>query len=398
MESFFTRFKNPLVLIAIVLVQVIALAVQIPARTPGTLPGAEPDPHRVTLLRRWITATVTPVEELLHGSSTYLRAAWNDYIDLRNTRTRNKDLQQQIEQLRIEEASFAEDAAQGRRLQQLLAFKEQYITATVAAQVIGTSGSDRSRVLYLDKGWQDGLRPDQAVMTPDGVIGKLRDVFPHTSQVLLLSDASSGAGVVFLPSRLRGILHGSATGQIEVDNLTADERIKPGDKLVTSGGDMVYPRGLPVGVVMSIGPDPGHQPYVSIKIKPWADLQRLEEVLIITGISDKMTQQQQADVAIANAQAQSDDEAAQRAADLLAQRLPSLHDDGANGASGATGSTGDAAAQTNLQPVPKPKPALHPDKYSPDATPPATDLQPGAPAPGSTTSGTPPGALEGPSN
>ena len=73
------------------------------------------------------------------------------------------------------------------RLQALLSFQQHYIASTVAAQVIGTSGSELSRLLYIDKGSLDGLKPDQPVITPDGIVGKLRDVFPHTSQVLEIS-------------------------------------------------------------------------------------------------------------------------------------------------------------------------------------------------------------------
>ena len=159
------------------------------------------------------------------------------------------------------------------------------MTSTVAAQVIGTSGSERSHVLYLDKGSEDGLKPEQAVITPDGVVGKIRDVFPHTSQLLLISDSSSGAGVILATTRIRGIVKGTATGRVEIDNLTADSRIKVGEPVVTSGGDLVFPRGLPVGVIESIAPDPLHQPYTAIRIKPAANLNRLEEVLVITGTS-----------------------------------------------------------------------------------------------------------------
>ncbi len=103
----------------------------------------------------------------------------------------------QIARLRLEHAALAEDAIQGHRLQALLDFQQHYVATTVAAQVIGTSGSELSRVvIYIDKGAKDGLKPDQAVITPDGIVGKLRDVFPHTSQVLLINDQTSGAGVL----------------------------------------------------------------------------------------------------------------------------------------------------------------------------------------------------------
>ena len=234
--------------------------------------------------------------------------------------------------LREEEASFAEDAAQGRRLQKLLEFKEQYVTSTVAAQVIGTSGSERSHVLYLDKGSEDGLKPEMAVITPDGVVGKIRDVFPHTSQLLLISDPSSGAGVILATTRIRGIVKGTAAGRVEIDNLTADSRIKVGEPVVTSGGDLVFPRGLPVGTIESIAPDPLHQPYTAIVIKTAANLSQLEEVLVITGTSSELPPTAAQDAAAAEATA----EANQRAADLIAEKLPSLHPDG-DPAAGAVG-------------------------------------------------------------
>ena len=234
--------------------------------------------------------------------------------------------------LREEQAEFAEDAAQGRRLQALLEFKRQYVTSTVAAQVIGTSGSERSHLVYIDKGSADGLKAEMPVITPDGVVGKIRDVYPHSAQLLLINDASSGAGVILAQTRVRGIVRGTDTGQVQINNLTADSRIKPGEQVVTSGGDMVFPRGLPVGEIVSIEPDPAHQPYSLIVIKPAANLGRLEEVLVITGTSSAMPAVAEQDAAAAEGTAAATDaaraEANQKAADLIAEKLPSLHSDG----------------------------------------------------------------------
>ncbi len=274
MDSFFYRFRNPLVLIAIVLMQVIALAMQVQrpskdADVPASAramedAGSAPDGKHVSLLRRWMVTAVTPLETAVHGSSVKVRGAWGNYVNLVHTRQQDAQLKSEVARLREEEASFAEDAAQGRRLQTLLGFKESYVTSTVAAQVIGTSGSERSHVLYIDKGSEDGIKPEMAVITPDGVVGKIRDVFPRTSQLLLISDSSSGAGVILATTRIRGIVKGTATGRVEIDNLTADSRIKVVEMEVTSGGDLGFPRGLPVGTNESIAPDPLHQPYTAI--------------------------------------------------------------------------------------------------------------------------------------
>src|ERR1700676_4794009 len=88
--------------------------------------------------------------------------------------------------MRLQQVRLADDAAQARRLQTLLSFKEQFISHTVAAQVIGSSGSDHSRIIYIDKGERAGIRRDMAVMTSDGIVGKVLLVYPSVSQVLLL--------------------------------------------------------------------------------------------------------------------------------------------------------------------------------------------------------------------
>jgi rod shape-determining protein MreC len=385
MESFVTRFKNVLVLVAILLAQTIGLAVQV--RRPVE-PGA-PDGSSVTLIRYWAVATVTPFERFFHGVGYYLRHGWSNYIDLRNTRQQNHDLQEQIARLRLEQAALSEDAIQGHRLQALLDFQQHYVSNTVPAQVIGTSGSDLSRVLYIDKGSKDGLKPDQAVITPDGIIGKLRDVFAHTSQVLLINDQTSGAGVVFATTRIRAILRGSTTGQIIINNLTPDSRIKPGEQVLTSGGDQVYPRGLPVGTIESIKVDPDHQPYTLIQLRPAANLNQLEEVLVITGTQAALPAEAQHDLAVGATTAQAQqatakqladqqaaEAAAKSAAQIVADRLPSLHDPDAND---DTSSTPGAAAATPGRAVPKPLPTVHADRYTPGSTPPAADLKPGAP-------------------
>ncbi len=364
MESFFSRYKSALVLAAVLLAQGIGLATQMrrtdyPSRADG---------HHVRAVRAGNAFALTPIETLLRRMGSGIRGTWSDYVDLRHVRQHDRDLQYQIDQLRLREASLAEDARQGQRLQQLLAFKQQYVGKTIAAQVVGTGGGDQSRLLTLDKGASDGLQPDMAVITPDGVIGKIRDVFEHSAQVLLLNDPSSGAGVVLTTTRSRGILRGTASGTLQISNLMPDERIKPGESVITSGGDRIFPRGLSVGTVVAVKPDPDHQPYAAISIKPAANLDRLEEVLVVTDASEQL--------ATAIASGQQVDEAGKKASEVVAGRLPSLHDPAPGGQPG----DGAPAANPALPPgtaMPKPPPALHTDKYSPGSIPPAADLQPG---------------------
>lgn len=386
MDTFLGRFKNPMVLLAVVLLQTLWLATQVqhPLR-PGLGFSNGEDAHKVTLLRSWAMAVAGPIEGVTHGAGLGLRSAWTNYVDLRGARAQNTSLRQEVARLRLEQAAFAQDAAEGRRLQTLLAFKQHYVTSTVAAQVIGTSGSDRSHVFWIDKGTADGLRPEQAVITPDGVVGKLRDVMPHTAQLLLIDDPNSGAGVILQSTRMRGIVRGTAAGEVVINNLTPDDRVKPGEQVITSGGDEVFPRGLPVGSIAFIEPDPRHQPYTLIHIKPAANLRQLEEVLVITGTDAMLPAVAQSDATQAEATA----EANQRAADLVAARLPGLRDNASDatgtgvpaptGTEAAKAAAGQSSGPVPNSGMPRIKPPAHADRYSPGSTPSAEDLTPGAP-------------------
>jgi len=371
MESFFSRYKNALVLIAILLAQTIALATQINRAADSS----QPDGPKVRLLRLWAIALISPFERISNATGRGIRDSWTNYIYLRNVRQQNLDLQKQVDRLRLQQAALAQGALEGQRLRTLLEFHQNYAASTVAAQIIGSSGTDQSRLLILNKGSQDGLKPDMAVITPTGIVGKLRDVFPGTSQLLLISDPTAGAGVIFSSTRIHAILRGSPVGRIQINNLTPDSRIKQGETVLTSGGDGVFPRGLPVGTIESIVLDPAHQPYTLITVRPAVDLNQLDEVLVVTGTAAlealSLTQQQQ-DLAA---------DPLAHAADVSAERLPSIHDDKApaNPADGTDPATPPPDNSTQL--VPKPKPVVHPDRYSPGSAPAASDLTPGAPKP-----------------
>jgi rod shape-determining protein MreC len=368
-----SRYKNILFLVAVLVVQIIGLAAQV--RRPNPNGGDGP---AVRLIRLWALSLISPPEKALHGTGTGLRGMWSNYLDLRHVRQQNQELRDRVSRLQLEQAGLLEDARQGQRLQALLGFKEHYIYSTVPAQVIGTSGTDQSRILTIDKGFKDGLKPDNAVITPDGIVGKLRDVFGHTSQVLVISDQTSGAGVLLESTRLRGVLRGNALGQPQIINMLPDERVKPGERVITSGGDQIYPRGLPVGVVDRVVPDTSNPPYIDIIIKPAANLGHLEELLVITEASDRMPPTAQQDLA----QSAAEGAAAankQRASDILAERLPGLSDPNALADPGPDQKPGQKppTPATTVPPPLHPPPAVHPDHYSPDATPPANALTPG---------------------
>lgn len=356
MESFLSRYRNPLVLLAIVLVQLLGLAVQV--RRPNT----GQDGQQTRLIRYWVVTAFSPFERAFLSVGHGVSHTWHNYADLRHVRQQNQELQSELNRMRLEQSSLAVDAREGLRLQKLFGFQQQYIAKTVAAHIIGTSGTDLSRVLVIDKGSKDGLKTDMPVITPDGVVGKVRDVFGDTAQVLEINDQTSGLGIVLTQTRLRGILRGNSAGQTEIIDILPDERIQTGEPVVTSGGDSVYPSGLPVGTVERVVNDPEHNPYVAVLVRPAVNLSRLDEVLVITQTQNTMPAAMQQDIATSE----------QKAADILAQRLPSVPPPATVGPDGQP-------INANSPPPPvRPPSSLHPDQFTPDATPPASSLTPGA--------------------
>ena len=216
---------------------------------------------------------------------------WHNYLYLRGVRQENRDLKAHDRTAAPGAGAVARGRRAGPRLQLLLGFKEQFISQTLAAQVIGSSGSEQSRTIYIDKGARDGIKPDMAVITADGVVGKVLRVFggkpgeASTSQVLLIDDQSSGVGAILEKSRLQGILRGTPSGEVMLEKVMADETVQPGDKVLTSGGDRIFPKGLPVGTVVAVAKGP--ESFLNIRIKPLADLSKLEEVLVITKNEEK---------------------------------------------------------------------------------------------------------------
>lgn len=387
MESFFTRYRNLIVLLAVLMVQIIGLAVQVRRTGDGRSTYNVQDPGGVRLIRLWAEGLVAPPEKAISYTTSGVAALWQNYIDLRHVRAQNAQLQEQLDRLRLAQASLLEDARQGQRLQALLDFQRRYIYTTVAAQAIGSSGSLQSRVFYLDKGSNGGLKPDMAVITADGIVGKVRDVFPGTAQVLMINDQTSGAGVILETTRIRGILTGNAAGQLEIVGILSDERIKPGEKVLTAGGDMVFPRGLPVGVVDKVVRDPDRDAFIDVMVKPAAHLERLDEVLVITDMQPRLSPRDQQDLATSEAVKGEEAQAIRdqlKASEIMAEHLPGLIDPG------LPPDQQPLLDDSNPTPVAHPPKAIRPDRFTPGATPNTTPGMAGgaesqtAPAPSST--------------
>jgi rod shape-determining protein MreC len=311
MDNIITRYRNVSILVAVLMLQVLGLAVQVKRDSPE---GSE------RLLRVWVHSAITPIQKGFLGSGRWVRGLWSSYIDLRGVREENQRLQAELDRLRIERVRLQEGSAQAERIQALLGFREQFINQTIAAQVIGSSGSETSRLIVINKGSDHGVHADMAVISPDGIVGKVVKAYGASADVLLISDQSSGVGAMLESSRLHGILKGTPSGELRLQYIMSDETVKEGDRVIASGGDRIFPKGFPIGTVTKVGK--GLDLFQVVQVKPAANLRQLEEVLVVSDVEYRAPELKA-------------EEQQPRAADIRAQRLPTFKKKEAAAESGA---------------------------------------------------------------
>jgi rod shape-determining protein MreC len=270
MQAFVGRHRAFFVLVAVLLAQLLLLSVQITRS------------QNMRLIQLWAVAAFNPFERSLHWVASSARGTWRNYAGLWHAQQENKTLRQELlsEQTRLQQLS--EQAAETDSLRALLDLKKSVPFETVAAEVIAASPGERSNAVFIDKGTNAGLRPDLAVITPAGVVGKIIAVFPRTSQVLLITDPSSGVGCMLEESRIQGVLKGTGQSLPDLHYILNEHPVRVGEKVLTSGLDQIYPRGLVVGTVVETRTA---NIYRSISVKPAAPLDHLESVLVVSKAS-----------------------------------------------------------------------------------------------------------------
>ncbi len=259
--------QRPLILLAtVVLAQVLLLAVQIKRGD-------------VRLIRSWAVWVLTPFQRAGVSAIDGIGGAWNSYVSLRSTRQENEKLRKELADLKLRTAHLESRAAEADRLGGLLAFREANAEVPmVVARVIGAGASESSRTLYIDRGESDGIHKNMAVITPEGVAGKVLEAFSKSSLILLITDKDSGAGALLANSRTFGVVRGTGEPTVELRNVINDQDVAIGETVLTSGLDQIFPKDLPLGTVASV--EKGN-PFKLIRVKPAARLDRLEEVLVL---------------------------------------------------------------------------------------------------------------------
>ena len=230
-----------------------------------------------------VAAVTTPVQAGLAKAHRAAVAVWETYLDWKNVRAENRRLRAENQRLRVEALRVSETDDENRRLRRLLALQERLPLATVSGEVIAREWGGWIRALTVNRGRGDNIARLAAVISPDGLIGRIVEVRPGASIIQVLTDPTSTVGAHVVRTRTPGIVEGDPRSRLRFKYMArAGAAIQVGDVLVTSGQGGLFPRGIPIGRVQAID-DRGSALFHYAVLTPAVDFARVDEVLLITG-------------------------------------------------------------------------------------------------------------------
>ncbi|WP_051184534.1 rod shape-determining protein MreC [Desulfatiglans anilini] len=231
-------------------------------------------------LERLFVELTAPLQNLFTRTVQATKDFWLDYFYLVDVRQENERFKAEIQSLRMENQRYREMAAGYERLQNLLQFRRTIAHPVLAARVIGRDPSGWFKSIIIDKGAKDGLTASMPVVNADGLVGRIVAVSPHYAQVLLLIDQNSAVDILILPSRDRGILRGQSSEACRLEYVAKASSVRKGDPVITSGLAGVFPKGIPVGHVLTVA-EPRGELFKEVTLRTAVDFSKLEEVLVI---------------------------------------------------------------------------------------------------------------------
>ena len=227
-----------------------------------------------------------PLQIAAHSITSWIREMQESHVTVAGYTAENERLRKRIVELEMERNRFFEAEATNQQLRQLLDFRSQLPSASITASIIANSASAWFQSCSIDKGSADGVRKGMSVVTPLGVVGRVVDVAARSAKVLLLTDANSGIDVMVQRTRARGIVSGSLENGTVLKYVKRTEDIQVGDRLITSGLDGVFLKGLMVGTVSKVRKQ-NLGLFQTIEVMPAISPARVEIVLVVNATKDQ---------------------------------------------------------------------------------------------------------------
>lgn len=234
-----------------------------------------------SLARLWVSDMVGPTLTVMSSPLHLAGDLCDGYLNLMGVKKKNVELKRRLDALMAENQKIPELEKENERLKGLLNLKEKREHQMVAARVIGEDVANWFKCIIIDRGKNHGIAEKMPVVTASGLVGQAVEVNKWHSKVIILNDVNSAVDVYVVGKHTRGIIQGSGQNTLKLKYVLKTDDVEAGDRLITSGKDAIYPKGLAVGIVISINKNmPGL--FADVDVMPFNNFRRLDEVMVVT--------------------------------------------------------------------------------------------------------------------
>jgi len=227
-----------------------------------------------------VVGIASPVQKVLRGIIGGVGDAWRGYFYLVGLRQENEALRKELQELKLQLNRYREADLANQRLRSLLNFKKSIATPLMPAQLVAFDPSGWFQTILIDKGRDDGVVQDMAVVSAEGLVGRVIGVSGRHAKVLLMLDANSAVDAFIQRSRARGVLVGLGRERCLLKYVQRNEDVQVGDQVISSGMGGVFPKGLLLGIVEEVIRGSSGL-FQRVEVEPAVDFSRLEEVMVV---------------------------------------------------------------------------------------------------------------------
>jgi len=232
-----------------------------------------------TLAERSVMTVFSPVPKVVNLIGGTASDMYHGYLDMRRAVNENLQLNRKVATLTAENLKLRQTESDLRRIRGLLGYSEQISMQTSLGHAVMLDTSGRFKSLIIDRGSDDGVTVNDAIVNANGLIGRVILTTKDMAKIQLVTDANCSVGSLIERTRRQGVLRGDGTNAAALHDIPTLADVKPGDRVLTAGIDGIYPKGIPIGAVVKA--DQGPNLFKNITVRPSVDFGTIEEVIII---------------------------------------------------------------------------------------------------------------------
>ncbi|HJP19274.1 MAG TPA: rod shape-determining protein MreC [Nitrospinota bacterium] len=233
-----------------------------------------------TFLETAVVSIVSPFQSIFFYSIKKVQDTWNNYISLTQVRKNNLYLKEEINKLNHEVLKYTEQKKSFERLSKMLKYKSGSDREMILASVVGSDAISWSKMITINKGSNDGLKKNMAVVSHEGLVGHIIQTVPYYSKVLLITDVRSAVDALDQEKRTRGVVIGKGSDICEMKYIPQDADIRVGQSVISSGLGGVFPKGLLIGKVSKVE-ETNKGLFKNVVVTPSVKISFLEEVFVL---------------------------------------------------------------------------------------------------------------------